>query len=128
MVLASSNPTRVYIIEAQELLVPALVEIFASLHVRVDYITHDIDAGYIASTKPDVIFLDGDYVTEGLSEGIRRVWDACPQSKLIVFCSPSTANGLNDRSLWMTASVIPKSAGRTRLSRLLERTIWMHHG
>ncbi len=128
MELASADTMRVYIVEAQELLVPPLVEVFRSIHARVENVTQQIDEQYIAATHPDVIFLDGDYVSEGLAEGIYRVWHAWPRGKLIVFCSPATANKLSDRQIWMTSGVIPKSAGKQRLKRLLERAIWMRQG
>lgn len=128
MELASTDTVRVYIIEAQELLVPPLVEVFKSIHARVENVTQEIDDEYIAAAHPDVIFLDGDYVSEGLAEGIYRVWHAWPRGKLIVFCSPATANKLSDRYIWMTSGVIPKSAGKQRLRRLLERAIWMRQG
>lgn len=124
MELASTDIARAYIVEAQELLVPPLVEVFKSIHVRVENVTQQIDDEYICANHPDVIFLDGDYVSGGLAEGIYRVWRAYPRGKLIVFCSPAMANTLSDRSMWMTAGVIPKSAGQQRLKRLLERAIW----
>ena len=128
MEAASTDTARAYIVEAQELLVPPLIEVFNSIHVKVENVTQQIDEEYIASARPDVIFLDGDYVTEGLAEGIYRVWHAWPEGKLIVFCSPAAANALSDRYIWMTSGVIPKSAGTQRLKRLLERAIWLQHG
>ena len=126
MELASTDIARAYIVEAQELLVPPLIEVFKSIHVKVENVTQQIDETYISANHPDVIFLDGDYISEGLAEGIYRVWHANPRGKLIVFCSPATANKLSDRSMWMTTGVIPKSAGQQRLKRLLERAIWSH--
>jgi len=40
--------------------------------------TREIDEAYISSARPEVIFLDGDYVSEGLGNGIRRIWEARP--------------------------------------------------
>ena len=122
---ASTESARAYIVEAQELLVPPLIELFESIHVQVENVTQQIDDQYIESAHHDVIFLDGDYVSEVLAEGIYRVWHAWPRAKLIVFCSPAAANALSDRYIWMTAGVIPKSAGTQRLKRLLERAIWL---
>ena len=108
----------VYIIEPQGLLLEPLMNLFASLDIPVGHVSADIDESYLRRHHPSLIFLDSDYLSDGLLDGLRRIGEASERSRVVVFCARWSQTESLVQTTPRVEVVIPKNS-RTQTMRLL---------
>ncbi|HUN28766.1 MAG TPA: hypothetical protein VMV65_03090 [Alphaproteobacteria bacterium] len=106
-----SGRAVVHLIEPQNLFVHALIDVFTEAGLRVDYVSAVIDPRRTLDDRPDLIFLDTDFLPEPL-EAVSLVHLLAPQA--VIACYTSGSGGaVHDAFVSSGADVvIEKSAER----------------
>ena len=87
----ATGRTVVHLIEPQQLFVPALVDVFSEAGLIVDHVAGQLDPRLLLDKKPDLVFLDTDYINEPL-ENVRLSHVLLPDAQIFVYATtPSDA-------------------------------------
>lgn len=109
----------VYIVEAQGMLVSSLTAIFAGLNISVAYVSPELDEEYVRAYRPGLLFIDTDYLLDGLLNSLRRIEAASQESSVVLFCARLSHTQSQVRTAPQVKLVIPKSAGTPTIRRML---------
>ncbi len=77
----------VYLIEAQALFVPTLIDVFAEAGLELRGVSGDADARSLIDAKPDVIFVDVDFLTQEPVHLVGFLRTLLPQAAIYVYTS-----------------------------------------
>jgi len=119
MNVPSISVPSVYIVEAQGILVSSLTAIFTGLDISVAYVSAELDEDYVREHRPGLVFIDTDYLPDGLLNAIRRVEAASQESSVVLFCARLSHTQSQVRTAPQVKLVIPKSAGTPTIRRML---------
>lgn len=110
----------VHVIEAQHLFVPALVDVFAEAGMSVDYVGTHIDPRRLLDDKPDLVFLDADFIDEPL-QGVRLAHVLVPDARICVYTT--SANSSQSRAYAAAGAdlILDKSTERSDVIELLRK-------
>ena len=106
-----SGRAVVHLIEPQKLFVQALVDVFTEAGLSVDYVAASIDPRRTLDDRPDLVFVDTDFLSEPL-ESVSLVRLLAPEAIIATYTSGSSATV---RSAFISSGadvVIEKSAER----------------
>jgi DNA-binding NarL/FixJ family response regulator len=81
-----SGRAIVHLVEPQHLFVQALVDVFTEAGLNVDYVAASVDPRRTLDDRPDLIFLDTDFLTEPL-ESVRLIRLLAPQAVIASYTS-----------------------------------------
>jgi DNA-binding NarL/FixJ family response regulator len=77
----------VYVIEAQSLFVPALLEVLDELGLELRSVSSDVDMEALLEEQPDVVFVDLDFVDREPLRLLRGLRTLLPNTLIWVYCS-----------------------------------------
>lgn len=109
----------VYIVEAQGILVSSLTAIFSGLNISVAYVSAELEEDYLRAQRPELVFIDTDYLPDGLLSALRRIEIASQESSVVLFCARLSHTQSQVRTAPQVKLVIPKSAGAPTIRRML---------
>ena len=101
----------VHVVEPQQLFASALAEVFAEAGLTIDYVSVAIDARRTLDDRPDLIFLDTDFLPEPL-ESIRLVRMLAPRAIIGAYASEGSGSLKPSYAAAGADIVIEKSADR----------------
>jgi len=119
MNMPSISVPSVYIVEAQGILVRSLTAIFTGLNISVAYVSAELDEDYLREQRPGLLFIDTDYLPDGLLNALRRIEAASQESSVVLFCARLSHTQAQVRTAPQVKLVIPKSAGTPTIRRML---------
>ncbi len=82
---------RVHLIEAQELFVSTLVDVFADAGLQLQSVSKDADFRQLLDEQPDVVFIDVDFTEQEPLHLIRLIHTLLPQAFICVYAGHRTA-------------------------------------
>jgi DNA-binding NarL/FixJ family response regulator len=77
----------VYVIEAQSLFVPALLEVLDELGLELRSVSSDVDMEALLEEQPDVVFVDLDFVDREPLRLVRALRTLLPNTLIWAYCS-----------------------------------------
>lgn len=107
----SSERAIVHVVEPQQLFVSALSDVFTEAGLSIDYISAGIDARRVLDDRPDLIFLDTDFLPEPL-EAMRLVRMLAPVAIIAAYASGTSVTLKTSYVAAGADVVIEKSAER----------------
>jgi DNA-binding NarL/FixJ family response regulator len=105
--------SRVFLVEAQSLFVPALIEVMTEAGLELLGVSDDADATTLLEAQPDVVFVDIDFLAQEPVRLISVLHSMLPQAAIYVYTSIST--WIKNCSFPGAAAVFSKHADHQQL-------------
>ncbi|HTX57342.1 MAG TPA: hypothetical protein VMD47_09590 [Candidatus Acidoferrales bacterium] len=111
----------VHIVEAQDLFVPTLVDVFDEAGMHVDRVDEDISPQVVLDEQPDLLFVDTDYLDDPL-RAIRLAHVLAPGATIVAY---SAAESLEREAIVAAGAsfVLAKSEERSSIVDVLKRAV-----
>jgi len=121
--MEQATPVRSYIIEAQDLFVPALSEALVDAGLEIVRVSRHIDLKGLLNLQPRVLFLDLDFIEDEPLETIRLLRTLLPEAYICVYTSDRSDGWSKECHFSGANAVFSKSAQRHELVTGIRSTL-----
>jgi|SRR5579862_4358700 len=115
-----------HLIEAQALFVPTLTDVFREIGLHVDAVSSDVDLHGLLEEKPDILFVDTDYLKQEPLRAISLLSVLVPDAIICVYTNERSAEWANACHFAGAMAVLSKNAHRSEIVEGMHEAMQRH--